>query len=83
VLANCTKIYDTSVMMLPKFGVGGLLPTRDNRHVLLCAVYATQHAKAAQLLHCAFLNDHLAAPPSPWPPRRVSTAASSPWRRSA
>ena len=75
VLADCTLINGQSVMMLPNYGGLAILPTRDNRFVLLCAPYPSQHVKVFELLHCGFVDRHLAQAARKWDALDLEAAA--------
>jgi crotonobetainyl-CoA:carnitine CoA-transferase CaiB-like acyl-CoA transferase len=67
VLANSTLINGKSVMMLPTFNNGRfVLPTRDNRFVMLMAQYPSQQQKVFELFRCGMTQDQMAQASRKW-----------------
>jgi len=66
VLANCTKLNGHSIMFLPSYGGEFMLPTRDNRFVVLIAPYPSQQRKVAQLFRCGFTEEQLSQAARKW-----------------
>lgn len=66
VLQDYTLINGNSVMVLPNYGGGFLLPTRDNRFVILLAPYPSQQVKAAEIFRCGLVEEQLAQVARKW-----------------
>ena len=77
VLADCTLLNGVSVMSDPNFYGPGLsiLPTRDNRWVMMCAPYPSQQRKVCQLFNSGFLPDQLANAARQWDAEDLEKAA--------
>jgi crotonobetainyl-CoA:carnitine CoA-transferase CaiB-like acyl-CoA transferase len=59
VLAGCTKLNGHSIMGLGNYGGEFLLPTRDDRFVVVIAPYPSQQLKVARLFRCGFVQDQM------------------------
>jgi crotonobetainyl-CoA:carnitine CoA-transferase CaiB-like acyl-CoA transferase len=66
VLVNCTTLNGQSIMFLPTYGGEFMLPTRDNRFVVLIAPYPSQQKKVAQLFRCGFVEEQMAQVARRW-----------------
>jgi len=66
VLAGCTTLNAQSIMLLPGFGGEFLLPTRDDRFVVVIAPYPSQQRKVAQIFRCGFVEDQMAQAARRW-----------------
>jgi crotonobetainyl-CoA:carnitine CoA-transferase CaiB-like acyl-CoA transferase len=75
VLVDCTKINGYSVMMVTDVSFTKILPTRDNRFVLLCALYPSQHVKIADLLRCGPSEQQAAQASRKWDAVELEAAA--------
>jgi crotonobetainyl-CoA:carnitine CoA-transferase CaiB-like acyl-CoA transferase len=78
VLADCTLINGTSVMVLMDYTRGlGFLPTRDDRFVLFLAAYPSQLDRAAGLLRCGMVYDQMAQATRRWDAADLEAAGQS------
>ena len=75
VLVDCTKINGHSVMMVTDVSFTKILPTRDNRFVLLAALYPSQHVKIADLLRCGPSEQQAAQAARKWDALELESAA--------
>ncbi|MBV9140158.1 MAG: hypothetical protein JO115_04465, partial [Pseudonocardiales bacterium] len=66
VLSDCTLINGNSVMMLPGYGGGFMLPTRDNRFVIVLAPYPSQQVKTFQIFRCGLIEEQMAQVARKW-----------------
>jgi crotonobetainyl-CoA:carnitine CoA-transferase CaiB-like acyl-CoA transferase len=74
-LADCTMMNGRSVMIMPILGGLAMLPTRDNRFVMCCAPYPSQHKKLTELLHCGLVERHMAQAARKWDALDLENAA--------
>jgi crotonobetainyl-CoA:carnitine CoA-transferase CaiB-like acyl-CoA transferase len=75
VLMDCTMINGHSVMLLTDVDFTEIFPTRDNRFVLLSALYPSQHVKIAELLRCGSVARQVAQATRKWDALDLESAA--------
>jgi crotonobetainyl-CoA:carnitine CoA-transferase CaiB-like acyl-CoA transferase len=66
VLSDCTLINGNSVMQLPNYGAGLMLPTRDNRFVIVLAPYPSQQQKMFQIFRRGMIEEQMAQVSRKW-----------------
>jgi crotonobetainyl-CoA:carnitine CoA-transferase CaiB-like acyl-CoA transferase len=66
VLAQCTKLNGHSIMKEPTYGGEFMLPTRDNRFVVVIAPYPSQQVKVGRLFRCGFVEEQMAQVARRW-----------------
>ena len=66
VLVDCTKLNGQSIMSLGNYGGEFLLPTRDNRFVVVIAPYPSQQVKVGRIFRCGFIEEQMAQVARKW-----------------